>query len=219
MAGLGGIRRVRTRTDVGRLASATARPGNDPRVWLTLAIIKELGFDSEEGLFADVQYQPSGDFETALIAGPCAGSRFGSWRPLAVDDTVLVAVPMGDPGHGPIVIARLWNAGDKPPEDFGSGEEPSSDWIDILAPGKHYILKTSDGGQIKLLDASQSYVRGDDYADALGDFLSAMNIWIGLVKDGITAGGGTLVNVAFEQAISTLQNARNTYLSTKIKGE
>lgn len=213
------IRRVRSRADVGRLASATARPGNDPRVWLTLAVVKELGFDAEEGLFADVQYQPSGDFETALVSGACAGSRFGSWRPLAIDDTVLVAVPMGDPGHGPVIISRLWNAGDPPPEDFGSGQDPSEDWIDILGPDKHYILKTSGNGQIKLQAATQSFVRGEDLADAINNFLDAMNIWIGLVASGITAGGGTLDNTVFIQAIEALQRARDNYLSTKIKGE
>jgi len=201
------------------LSSAVARPGADPRVWLTLATVVDLGFDPDEGLFADVKYQPSGDMETALVAAPYAGSRFGSWRPLRVDDTVLVAVPMGDPGHGPVIVARMWNAGDPPNAAFGNGQDPVEDWVDVIEPGKNYILKTSDNGTIQLQDASQSFVRGDDYADALGDYLDSVLAWIELVKTGIEAAGGTLVNAEYTTAIERLKAARNTYLSTKIKGE
>jgi hypothetical protein len=209
------------------MASAVSRPGIDPRVWLTLAVVKDVGYDSDEGLFADVQYQPSGDFETALIGAAYAGSRFGSWRPVRVDDTVLVAVPMGDPGHGPVIVARMWNAGDKPATDFGSGEDPAEDTIDVIEPGKNYILKTSDNGVIKLQSAEQAFVRGDDYADALGAFLDALTVFSnGLQSAPPTPPNGALTVAAviplaqaLSEAISQFKQARSNYLSTKIKGE
>jgi hypothetical protein len=136
--------------DMGRLSALASRPGIDPRVWITLAVVKEVGFDADEGIFADVQFMPTGEIETAFLAGDYAGDGFGSFAPVMVDDWVLVAVPGGDPNMGPVIISRFWRASDKPHQDFKAEEQedghdvPTENVVLRVRPGKKYILRTSD---------------------------------------------------------------------------
>lgn len=149
MARRGRLRSARTNVDMGRMANAVSRPGIDPRVWLTLAIVKDVGYDPDEGIFVDVQYQPNGDIETCLLGAPYAGAEFGFYFPVNVDDTVLVGIPMGDPNDGPILITRVWNAGDKPHSDFQDpedAEEPTMDAVLRIQPGRKLKIRTSDDG-------------------------------------------------------------------------
>ena len=143
--------RARTALDTSRLSAIAARPGVDPRINLTLATILELGFDAEEGLFADVMLQPAGLEETCLIGGDYAGENFGMWFPLQVGDTVLVGLPDGDPAAGPIILKRLWSAQAKPPADFGTGEVPTDDVVLRVRPEKNFKLRTSGAGKVNLL--------------------------------------------------------------------
>jgi hypothetical protein len=132
---------IRKSVDIGRLSKAVQRPGVDPRVWLALASVKELGFDPEHGCFADVYMHPDENVETCYIDTPYAGSvegvGFGDWAGIEVGDTVLVAVPQGDTNTGPLIIGRFWNAGDKPPLQItDDGTTPTKDrWI-IVKPGQ-----------------------------------------------------------------------------------
>lgn len=133
---------------------AMARPGADTRTWLTFGIVLELGYDPVAvpgltgGVFADVQFQPSGEIETCYVGMPYAGGGFGAWWPLRKDDTVVVAVPMGDTGYGPVIISRLWNSGDLPPPgtdpDWApGGDEPPTDAVIRMEPGVSYKLRGS----------------------------------------------------------------------------
>ena len=144
--------RARGSVDVGRLSAAAQRPGIDPRVWITLGIVKEVGFDAAEGIFADVQLQPSGEIETCFLGAPYAGAEFGMFAPVQVDDTVLVAVPSGDPNHGPVIIARMWDAADKPASDFaGSGDDPTEDVVLRVRAGKKLRVRVKgSGGQVDI---------------------------------------------------------------------
>lgn len=141
------IRPARTSMDASRMASAVARPGIDPRVWLTLATVKEIGIDPTEGLFADVACQPDGVVETCYIDAPYAGSEdgvgFGENCPVEVGDTVLVGIPGGDSGNGPIIIARWHNSGDPPPSQIIDGDVPTKDrWIVIRKNQQFHVLAT-----------------------------------------------------------------------------
>jgi len=138
--------RARSSVDVGRLAAAASRPGIDPRVWLTLATVEEIGFDAENGVFVDVQYQPDGTKETCLLGVPYAGNEFGFYCPVEVGDTVLVAVAGGDPGNGPVIVSRMWGGADKPSADFQSSsdsETATSDVVLRVKPGQKFKLRTS----------------------------------------------------------------------------
>lgn len=132
------------------MSAAVSRPGIDPRVWITLAVVKDVGFDPKEGCFADVQFQPGGELETCYFGSSYAGGGFGEHNPLKVDDTVLVAIPMGDPGLGPIVISRFNNAGDPPPAEFGEGDEPSNDRVLRVEPGRNLRIYVSEGAKVSI---------------------------------------------------------------------
>ncbi|KKN72088.1 hypothetical protein LCGC14_0414830 [marine sediment metagenome] len=189
------LTRARTSPDMGRLANAVSRPGIDPRVWLTLAVVLDVGYDANEGIFADVQFQPDGTVETCLLGAPYAGAEFGAYFPVNVDDTVLVAVPSGDPSTGPTLIARMWNSGDKPHADFQSEdeeEEPTKDVVLRIQPGRKLKIRTSDDGDgvditvegngdvvIQATGDGKVFIGGTDgtqpstLADTLTDFLNS----------------------------------------------
>lgn len=256
---------ARRTIDAGRLSALASRPGIDPRVNLSLAIVREQGYDDAQGIFVDVQLQPSGEIETCFLGAGYAGGGFGFYCPVEVGDTVLVALPSGDPNHGPWIVSRGWDAGDPPHADFKAPEQeggqdvPSTDVVLRMRPGKPFRLRTSGGGNLDLkvegdgtttientgsgtiaiksgtgrLDlqgAAQSYVRGENYADALSTFLSASNVVMAAFKvfvsavasaAGVAPAGATL-NTAidvFIAATTAFNNARNGYLSTRIKGE
>lgn len=135
-----------TAPDAGAMARMVARPGMDTRVWLTLAIVTKVSYDAAHGIFADVQFQPGGEPETALVGAAYAGGEFGLYCPIDVNDTVLVALPMGDPGNGPVIIARMWAAADKPSAEFGSGEVATDNVVLRMRPGKKFRVITSDSG-------------------------------------------------------------------------
>lgn len=142
--------KVRSRIDVGRMSAAASRPGIDPRIWGSWAIITELGFDPEQGVFADVQLQPTGETETVYVGTTYAGGGFGTWRPLKVDDTVFLMFPNGDPNNGGVIVARQWNGGDPPPAEFANGETPIEDLVELVEPGKNYKVLVSNGGLVIL---------------------------------------------------------------------
>lgn len=141
------------------MSQAVSRPGIDPRVWLTLAIITERGFDPKEGVFADLQFMPGGEKETAYYGTSYAGAGFGEHNPLKVGDTVLVGVPCGDTGLGPVIIARFNSASDPPPTEFGEGDEPSDDRILRVEPGQNLRIYVSKGAKVAIVAEDLSTVQ------------------------------------------------------------
>lgn len=232
-------------------------------MWITLASVVQLGFDSVHGIFADVKFMPTGELETALVGTSYAGNGFGDWAPLHVDDIVLVAVPNGDPNTGPVIIARMWSGADHPSADFKAAQQdngsdvPTNDRVIRVEPGQKLRLITSGdtgeiditvegntnvnltaGALVKMQDGSQAYVRGNDYANSLSDFLTALNTMQSALAAYATAlGTGTPTNpvlhseaataastlataiAQFGISISIFQDAHTTYLSTKVKGQ
>jgi hypothetical protein len=148
---------MRRRFDAGRFAKMAQRPGADPRVWVTQATVTKLGFDANEGIFADVQFMPSGEEETCRVGTDYAGNSFGKWNPLHEGDEVLVAVPMGDSNSGPVIIARMWSAADKPHPDFKASAEqdgqpvPTNDVVVRVEAGQRLVVRTSgQGGDVDI---------------------------------------------------------------------
>lgn len=147
---------IRKSPDIRRLGSAVSYPGIDPRVWFSYAIVKELGYDADEGVFADVMLVPDGEPETVLLGHPYAGGDFGFWFPVNEGDTVLVAMPRGDQAGGPVIVSRVWNAGDPPPSDIqdsGNSEEPTKDVVLKVQSSQRLVLRTSAGDTV--LDVSE----------------------------------------------------------------
>lgn len=136
------------------MSAAASRPGIDPRSWISYAVVEELGYDPVHGVFADVRLQPTGEPETVYIGSPYAGNDggaegFGSWYPLEVGDTVLVAQPGGDSSWGPVIFQRLWTNGDPPPSPAdldwaprAAQLEPPTDVVIRAKPGVAYKVRT-----------------------------------------------------------------------------
>jgi len=136
---------IRSTPDLGSIADAASRPGIDPRVWITQATVIDVGFDPEEGIFADVQYLPDGEMETALVGTGYGGNDFGAYSPLKEGDIVLVTQPMGDPGSGPVIFARLWTASEKPPLELSADGEGGEDVT------TDPTLRVEDGAQLRVI--------------------------------------------------------------------
>lgn len=195
--------RVRKGIDTQRLSKAVSQPGIDPRVWATKAVVMEVGFDVEEGIFADVRYIPTGEEETVFVGSNYVGDNFGEWEPLTVGDVVLVVVPRGDPSEGPVLVTRLWGRRYLPPSKMGNGEDTSDDRILVVKPGQKYHVIVSDGGEVFLendsasitikggeIDITAASVKiGDDSAAAVVHFLEFMQIlqaWLLEINTDIT---------------------------------
>jgi hypothetical protein len=151
---------ARRRIDAGRFSALASRPGVDTRVWFAQAIVKDIGFDAKEGTFVDIQMLPNGELETCYLGSPYAGGGFGDHCPVEVNDKVLVAVPMGDPGMGPVIICRFNNAGDPPHADFDSQNR-----VIRAKPGKNIRLVVSEGATVQIYAEKGATVRlGGDAA-------------------------------------------------------
>ncbi len=164
-----------------------ARPGADTRVWLTYAIIKELGYDPTCGVFADVQLQPTGEIETVLVGGPFAGEGFGLWFPLEVDDTVVVGMPLGDSAWGPVLLSRVWNSGDRPPLPTDLDWAPRAAQLE---PPTDVWLRAKAGQAIKIRAQGADI---DIRVEATGDIVIE-NLGTGKVKLGLADTAQPLIN-------------------------
>lgn len=139
--------RVTGTLDTGRLGAALRGPGMDTRIWVSLAIVKAVHVDAEEGVFVDVLCVPLRHTGTARLGCEYAGSGFGMYAPLEVDDEVLVEAPSGDPDEGLVVTRRLHSASDPPPSEVVDHPE---DVLLVVKPGRTVRIVTSGGGKVKL---------------------------------------------------------------------
>ena len=202
--------KIRRSPDVRRMAHAVSHPGIDPRIWGSWAIITEVGFDPKEGLFADIQLQPTGEVETVLIVGIYAGSGFGCYRPLKKDDTVYVHFPNGDPNNGGIILARAWNAADPPPAAFdsGNGEDPIDHPMEVVEKDKKWSVITSGSGDVELF-TDHNVLIGDANAAPVIPSNWATDPNVGLIKV-----LGTLATALSTAGVTTTLAADLTHLPT-----
>lgn len=141
--------RVLSGIDTARLATAVARPGIDPRVWVSYAILASdpvvVTTANEQDVVVDVILLPSGTVETARVGAAYAGNGFGLYMPLKQDDEVLVAAPSGDPDEGMVVIQRLWSPADLPPQAV---VDNPTDVTLVVEPGKNLRLNVQGAGNV-----------------------------------------------------------------------
>jgi hypothetical protein len=150
---------------------------------------------------------------------------------------VVVALPEGEPDVMPVIVGFVSSVGCAVPSEVngtpideeyalatsirvlaGDVDEQVGGDIRVRAEGDHRVL--ADGTlMLGVQDPNQAFVRGNAQKDAIGDFLTSFTTWIGLVRAGVIAGGGTLDNTAMTQAVSALRTGLTNALSSKIKGE
>jgi hypothetical protein len=195
--------------DTGRLRNLVSGPGVDTRYNLVLAVVDKVIVDPQEGVFCDISFLPQEQPETAFLGVPYAGDGFGFYFPVEEDDIVLVGVPDGDPGAGPVIVSRMWSAADKPfaelqgvaDTDNPGQYKPSSDVVlktksgvnckTLVSGGGNAEISAAGSGIVKLQDGSQSFVRGDEFDARLDTFVTAVQ--------------------SLTSAISTLATAVQTY--------
>jgi hypothetical protein len=111
--------------------------------------------DPENGVYVDIKTIPAGDEDTCLCGSGYVGNGYGAYLPLAVDDLVVVALPRGDSGMGPVVIVRLWSGSDKPPAELGAvdGAEPPDEPVIIIGPGQTARIICRPGASVTITAA------------------------------------------------------------------
>lgn len=130
--------------DVGRFGEALARPGMDPRVWASLAVVDDFVVDAD-GVWVDVTLIPSQTKECARVGAIYAGAGFGIYAPLQKDDEVLVVAPGGEPDEGLVVVSRLWSSSDVPPTSAQAAANVA-DVVIVVESGKHLRIETGGTG-------------------------------------------------------------------------
>lgn len=158
--------RVSSSIDFARLAAAMQRPGIDPRVWVSYAIVTEApvidtsATGSDAGIFVDIVLLPTQMAATARVGAAYAGNGFGMYAPLRVDDEVLVVAPSGDPAEGLVVTQRLWSPSDPPPAAAATHPE---DLTLVVETGKSVRLTVQGGGNVVLaVDSGKLYLGSED---------------------------------------------------------
>lgn len=131
--------------DVARISEAVSRPGIDPRVFTTLAVVNKVRATTE-GVYCDVT-TIMGVEETAALAPDYGGDGYGFYAPIEVGHMVLVAIPEGEYAAGPRVIAHIWDEGDPPPDVVVDHPE---DVALVVKPGKTVRIMVSGGGTVLL---------------------------------------------------------------------
>jgi hypothetical protein len=139
------MRRAASGLDFNMLSKAMTRPGIDPRSWCSLAIVQSVVIDEAAGVFCDVLLMPSKRRETARLGAAYAGSGFGFYAPVKVDDEVLVSAPGGDPAQGLVITQRLWSPADVPPAGL---EATPEDVVLVVEADKSLRLTVQGGGDV-----------------------------------------------------------------------
>jgi len=160
------IVRTSTRIDVARLSRAVQRPGIDPRTWVTMAtvtsdpVVEDVDDTSDAGgVFVNVTLMPSGTETTAFLPAQYAGDGFGFYLPVAIDDTVIVVVPDGDPNNGCVITSVMWDPSAPPPQD---AIDHPADVAMIIRPDKTARMKVSGGGNLVLACEDGKVLLGDE---------------------------------------------------------
>lgn len=214
--------RVTKGLDVTRLANAVSRPGIDPRIWVSYAVLQTEPFVDErpgkQGVFADVRLLPSGVMDTARVGAIYAGNGFGLYAPLHKDDEVLVCAPSGDPDEGLVIVQRLWSTSDPQPAQVAQTPE---DVMLVVEPDKNLRLTVQGSGNVYMtVDAGKIYLGSPEntepvalgtqvqrYLDRLQPFFTGFNVWAPVPTDG---------GAALKAAVQTAYSAAGTTLPTTV---
>lgn len=188
-----------------------------------------------EGIFFDLTGQPLGESLVARLLTDC-GDDYGRFVPFDVGDTVLYAVPMGDPGDGVWVLGRFFEEAEKVPQDIVDGK--TDEWW-VAKPGRKLTFQTAGGDAVLSMaakdgtkgvlrlgskTAAESYVLGDTRKTSETPMLNAMVTAFTNIATAFTAAGAPFAAQAASMtaaatAITTFLNDYSNTLSDRIKGE
>ncbi len=183
-------RRASQALDTSALAQAVARPGIDPRTWVTMGVVIEVGWDN--GFVVVVRIAEGalcGEEVACDVAVPFASALTMATCPIEEGDFAVCVVPGGDANNMPIVIGFLH-----------TGETRTAKKVNDLTVDANLVQRAvvvsnaavdaelSFGNvrltaeQIRLgpgAAPTQPFVRGRAFVDALEDFLDALDALVG----------------------------------------
>lgn len=239
---------TRLRPDYSRIADSMKRPGIDPRSWLALARVDDdpdaVVWNDQLGWVADVTFV-GGDLDgegpqPCRIASLGAGAGLTAQSPPRFDGLVLVAIVGGDANISCVIIGQLHDVNAAAPaqvngttitEEFAKethveafpAEDLDAEYRNVRITGEAMVLGDPE--------ADQPFPRGTDLADALDNLAGALdNLATALSNPGSVIGtsvsGGAVTAAVIgaatgplSVAVAQFQAARNTYLSTRIRGD
>lgn len=200
--------RTRRTPDFNRLRAALAGPGADTRAWIAVGRVEDdpdaVRWEDGVGWLADVVIM-SGPLATTgevtcRVMCPFGGDDAINTAPVRSGCVVVVALPDGEANGSPVVLGYLHNT-----EDCAAASTVNELPIDEAAAADNVLVKTpasleAEYGPTVRVQAKEQmalvaprvdiapddvrgpsgepFVRGDDYGDALGDFLSALNTYV-----------------------------------------
>lgn len=150
--------RVSNKLDTNRLGAALERPGIDPRINTAIGWVTKFVVDPDHGVFATVLLQNQQTLTCRV--GTCYGGQgWGFYAPLEVDDEVVVSIPIGDPDHGPVVVAKTWAASELPPQDALDNQ---ADVILFVKKDTNLRIKVAGSGNVVLGAEDGKVLLGDE---------------------------------------------------------
>lgn len=223
---------------MGRLAIASSRPGNDPRMWLGVGRVDNdqdaIRWDANLGWLVDITFatgQLAGEGPyTCRVSQAWAGDGEGDFDPPTLGSAVAISIMEGTP------TASLWIIGpaadpDFPPPTSVNGQDIDEDFAKAnhvrvsthslqAQYGSKWRTSATDRAtleapkvQLQSDDADQPYVRGTAYADALGTFLDALLVVFVAVGTFATAVGSAI------PALVVPAQTLNTAISTAFQAQ
>jgi hypothetical protein len=151
---------VRQSLSASALAELASRPGIDPRVWVSSAVVtSEIYNDPEYGPMVDITLVPSMLEETAILCSAYVGAGWGLYLPVELEDEVVVMAPGGDPNNGYRIIGRNWNGAEPPPAAFAAHPHDAILWV---RQDQSLRLNVSGSGDIVLNSGTHRVARAGD---------------------------------------------------------
>lgn len=145
--------------DSATAAAGMARPGMDPRQWVSYGLVHAtdpkdvVQFDAEYGQpLVSVTLQPSGHAVTCRVATSIAGNGEGEYHPFLKGDEVIVVLPQGLESASPVIVGRLNNSYDKFPMESVAGQDPTTNTFGFRRRRTPYVEELS--GPIMLRSAT-----------------------------------------------------------------
>lgn len=145
------------RLTAGRLSAIVSRPGIDPRRWVVEARVSEneedIWFDENEGYFAIVEVEHTGERFGARIGTLYGGPGYGLFCPVEPNDRVLVQLVEGSFEAAPTILGKAWSPAQKPPSDAaGEGANvPTSDVLLRVKAGHNLRLRVAGAGAVSII--------------------------------------------------------------------
>jgi hypothetical protein len=188
------------------LATALARPGNDPRQWVSIGLVSEeqIDFDVDHGPLIPVILKPSEIEIQCRVAMQVGGNGEGEYYPFVEGDEVIVLIPGGNERGGCCIVGRLPNQRTPFPQSSVAGQDPATNSFGFRRTKAPFIteaagpltMRQAESGAFFSLDQAGTATLSNGEKSALQLSADALTLQSGdggsLLQLDITGGRATL---------------------------